>query len=84
MKGIAYVVRASNGLHAGGNAEADGAGPGVPDARVLGDFPERVRPFVRVRRVACREVRGLRDGPAARPPLWLSSYEGFGLVLLEG
>ena len=82
-KGIAYVVRAFERLHAGGNGpRLTVLGPGVPEARVLADFGERVRPFVRVvARVPETEVIEMYRRHDIL--LWTPTYEGFGLVLLE-
>lgn len=82
-KGIAYVVRAFERLHAGGNGpRLTVLGPGLPDARVLADFAERVRPFVRVvPRVPETEVIEMYRRHDVL--LWTPTYEGFGLVLLE-
>jgi glycosyltransferase involved in cell wall biosynthesis len=57
-------------------------GPGVPAETVLAAFSERVRPSVRViSRVAEDEV--IRLYRSHDVLLWTSTYEGFGLVLLE-
>jgi glycosyltransferase involved in cell wall biosynthesis len=83
VKGIAYVVRAFERLHAGGGGpRLTVLGPGVPESRVLEDFAERVRPFVRVvARVPEADVIEMYRRHDVL--LWTPTYEGFGLVLLE-
>jgi glycosyltransferase involved in cell wall biosynthesis len=82
-KGIAYVVGAFERLHASGTGpRLTVLGPGVPEARVLADFAERVRPFVRVvSRVPETEVIDMYRRHDVL--LWTPTYEGFGLVLIE-
>jgi len=83
MKGIAYLVGAMERLHArGARHRLTILGPGAPESVVLGAFTDAVRPFVRViPRVAEDEV--VRLYRAHDVLLWTSTYEGFGLVLLE-
>jgi glycosyltransferase involved in cell wall biosynthesis len=83
MKGIAYLVRAFERLHAGGaGPRLTVLGPGVPATRVLADFAERVRPFVRVvSRVPEAEVIEMYRRHDVL--LWTPTYEGFGLALIE-
>src|SRR5262249_14417687 len=83
VKGIAYVVRAFERLHERGRAfRLTVLGPGVPESRVLDDFAERVRPFVRVvARVPEADVIEMYRRHDLL--LWTPTYEGFGLVLLE-
>lgn len=83
VKGIAYLARAVNQLHAAGRQlPLTVLGPGVPAAQVLASFDVAVRPFVTV------IDRASEDRVAAEYRrhdllLWTSSYEGFGLVLIE-
>jgi glycosyltransferase involved in cell wall biosynthesis len=83
MKGIAYLVGAVERLHAqGARYPLTVLGPGVPDRTVLAAFSEAVRPSVRVvPRVPEDEV--IRLFRSHDVLLWTSTYEGFGLVLLE-
>jgi glycosyltransferase involved in cell wall biosynthesis len=57
-------------------------GPGVDPSIVLSAFAPAVRPFVRVipRAAEPQVVEAYRNHDVL---LWLSTYEGFGLVLLE-
>ena len=83
MKGIAYLVGALERLHAMGvRHPLTVLGPGVPAETVLASFSERVRPSVRVisRVVEDEVIRLYRSHDVL---LWTSTYEGFGLVLLE-
>jgi len=83
MKGIAYLVGAVERLHARGRRlPLTIVGPGVPEATVMGAFSPAVQPFVRVvARVPEEEV--IRLYRSHDVLLWTSTYEGFGLVLLE-
>jgi glycosyltransferase involved in cell wall biosynthesis len=83
VKGIAYVVRALERLHERGRTfRLTVLGPGVPESRVLADFAESVRPFVRVvARVPEADVIEMYRRHDLL--LWTPTYEGFGLVLLE-
>jgi glycosyltransferase involved in cell wall biosynthesis len=83
MKGIAYLVSAVERLHAMGSTyPLTILGPGVPAGTVLDAFSPAVRPSIRVvPRVAEDEV--IRLYRAHDALLWTSTYEGFGLVLLE-
>jgi len=83
MKGIAYLAGAMERLHArGARHRLTVVGPGAPESVVLAAFGEAVRPFIRViARVAEDEVVRLYRAHDAL--LWTSTYEGFGLVLLE-
>jgi len=83
MKGIAYLTAAVERLHAAGRAlPLTILGPGVPEATVLAAFSPAVRPFVRVLPRAPEDevVQMYRSHDVL---LWTSTYEGFGLVLLE-
>ena len=83
MKGIAYLVAAMERLHADGRRlPLTVLGPGVPASTVMAAFPEAVRPLVRVRPRAPEDevIRLYRSHDLL---LWTSTYEGFGLVLLE-
>lgn len=83
MKGIAYLVAAFELLHARGSRMLlTVLGPGVAQATVTAAFSEAARPFVRViDRVPEDEVVRLYRSHDVL--LWTSTYEGFGLVLLE-
>jgi glycosyltransferase involved in cell wall biosynthesis len=83
MKGIAYLAAAFERLHARGATHSlTILGPGAPEAVVLETFSPAVRPFIRVvARVPEDEV--IRLYRAHDVLLWTSTYEGFGLVLLE-
>jgi glycosyltransferase involved in cell wall biosynthesis len=83
MKGIAYLAAAVERLHASGRRmPITILGPGVPDATVMAAFTPAVRPSVRVLPRAPEDevVRLYRSHDLL---LWTSTYEGFGLVLLE-
>lgn len=83
MKGIHYLVAAYEQLHASGAAwPLTILGPGVAAADVLGAFSERARPQVTVIARAPEEdvMRAYREHDLL---VWPSTYEGFGLVLLE-
>ena len=83
VKGITYLSRRSIELHDTANdLRLSVLGPGVPESTVLQAFPER--------------LRHVRDRPRARARgqvmemyrrhdllIWPSTYEGFGLVILE-
>jgi glycosyltransferase involved in cell wall biosynthesis len=83
MKGIAYLVRAFEQLHERGRRmELTVLGPGVEPPSVLAAFSEDVRRFVHVvpRAAEGQVIEAYRTHDVL---LWLSTYEGFGLVLLE-
>jgi len=83
MKGIAYFVAAIERLHASGRRlPLTILGPGAPEDTVLAAFSPAVRPFVRVLPRAPEDdvIRLYRSHDLL---LWTSTYEGFGLVLLE-
>jgi glycosyltransferase involved in cell wall biosynthesis len=82
-KGVPYLVRAFQQLHERGRTmRLTVLGPGVADDVVLNAFAESVRPFVRViARVPEEQVVALYRTHDVL--LWLPTYEGFGLVLLE-
>jgi glycosyltransferase involved in cell wall biosynthesis len=83
MKGIAYLVAAMERLHANGRRlPLTILGPGVPEAVVMAAFPAAVRAFIRVvpRMPEDDVIRMYRSHDLL---LWTSTYEGFGLVLLE-
>lgn len=83
MKGIAYLVQTFERLHERGRTlRLTILGPGVDPSVVLCAFAPQVRPFVRVvpRAAEPQVVDAYRTHDAL---LWLSTYEGFGLVLLE-
>lgn len=83
VKGTPYLVRAFEILNGASGAHTlTVLGPGVPASTVLEAFPERLRSLVRVidRVPEAEVVRAFRTHDAL---LWPSTYEGFGLVLLE-
>ncbi len=83
MKGIHDLVAAFERLHAGGDRyPLTILGPGVPESVVLDAFSESVRPHVTVvpRAPEAQVMQMYREHDAL---LWTSTYEGFGLVLLE-
>ena len=82
-KGIAYLVRTFERLHERRRAlHLTILGPGVDPSVVMSAFTSKVRPFVHVIPHAA-EQRVVDAYRAHDVLLWLSSYEGFGLVLLE-
>ena len=83
MKGIAYLVAAFERLHASGRRVAlTILGPGVAESTVLAAFTPSARTLVRVvPRVPEDDV--IRMYRSHDLLLWTSTYEGFGLVLLE-
>jgi glycosyltransferase involved in cell wall biosynthesis len=83
VKGIHYLVQAFERIHAAlPQQRLTVLGPGVPAATVLDAFPGPLRQFVRVIDRAPEEdvIRALRAHDVL---LWPSTYEGFGLVLIE-
>jgi glycosyltransferase involved in cell wall biosynthesis len=83
VKGITYLCDAVSRLHARGNlVRLTVLGPGVPRERVLADFDAAVRPFVTVidRAPEDRVIEEYRRHDAL---LFPSTYEGFGLVVIE-
>jgi glycosyltransferase involved in cell wall biosynthesis len=83
MKGIAYLVQTFERLHERGRTlYLTVLGPGVDASVVMSAFAPRLRPFVRVipRAAEAQVIEAYRTHDAL---LWLSTYEGFGLVLLE-
>ena len=83
MKGISYLVKAFEKLHeSGADMRLTVLGPGVPEATVLQAFPDKLRPFVTVvpRAPEARVIERFRSHDVL---IWPSTYEGFGLVLLE-
>ena len=83
VKGIHYLVQAFARINAGsGSQRLTVLGPGVPMDTVLGAFPEPIRHLVRVVDRAPEEdvLRAMRTHDVL---LWPSTYEGFGLVLIE-
>jgi glycosyltransferase involved in cell wall biosynthesis len=83
MKGISYLCAATNRLHALGNkVRLTVLGPGVARASVLDGFDAAVRPFVTViDRVP--EDRVMAEYRRHDALLFTSTYEGFGLVVIE-
>jgi glycosyltransferase involved in cell wall biosynthesis len=83
VKGVTYLCAAMNRLHAMGRTmRLTVLGPGLPRETVLAGFDAAVRPFVTViDRVA--EDRVMEEYRRHDALLWTSTYEGFGLVLLE-
>jgi glycosyltransferase involved in cell wall biosynthesis len=83
VKGISYLAAAINRLHAAGHRlPLTVLGPGVPSNIVLASFDASVRPFITVIERAPEE-RVMVEYRRHDMLLWTSSYEGFGLVLIE-
>ena len=83
IKGITYLIAAFEGLHATlPDLRLTVLGPGVPETTVLEAFPERLRQFVTVvpRAPEAQVIEMYRRHDLL---IWPSTYEGFGLVLLE-
>lgn len=82
VKGIHYLVAAYEQLCATGCWPLTILGPGVPASDVLSMFSERARAFITVvpRMPEADVLRAYREHDAL---LFTSTYEGFGLVLLE-
>lgn len=83
MKGIADLVKAYARLQADGRVvPLTVLGPGLDAAAVRRDFPEHLRPRVTVvpRAPEADVIQAFREYDVL---LWPSTYEGFGLVLLE-
>ncbi len=83
VKGVTYLCDAIDRLHAGGDKVAlTVLGPGMPAETVLASFDAAVRPFVTViDRVS--EERVMAEYRRHDALIWTSTYEGFGLVLIE-
>ena len=83
VKGTPYVCAALQRLHETGvAARLTVLGPGIPAAAVLSDFDPAVRPFVTViDRVP--EAQVMDEYRRHDALLFASTYEGFGLVVLE-
>jgi glycosyltransferase involved in cell wall biosynthesis len=83
MKGVPYLCDAINRLHAAGNnLPLTVLGPGVPAETVIASFDAAVRPFVTVVDRAS-EDRVMAEFCRHDVLLWPSTYEGFGMVLIE-
>lgn len=83
VKGIHYLVQAFERINAAAPAQRlTVLGPGVPATVVLNAFPESLRPLVRVvdRGPEDAVIRAMRTHDVL---LWPSTYEGFGLALIE-
>ncbi|HEX9366971.1 MAG TPA: glycosyltransferase family 4 protein [Vicinamibacterales bacterium] len=83
VKGITYLCAAIDRLHATGNrVRLTVLGPGMPPETVLGCFAPAVRAFVTViDRVP--EERVMEEYRRHDALLFTSTYEGFGLVVIE-
>jgi glycosyltransferase involved in cell wall biosynthesis len=83
VKGAPYLARALSLLVAEGDApRLTILGPGLPEAAVLASFDAAARPFVRViARAAEDEV--MRQYRAHDVLVACSTYEGFGMVIVE-
>jgi glycosyltransferase involved in cell wall biosynthesis len=83
VKGITYLCVAIDRLHAmGEQVRLTVLGPGVPQEIVLAGFAAAVRPFVTViDRVP--EERVMEEYRRHDALLFTSTYEGFGLVVIE-
>jgi glycosyltransferase involved in cell wall biosynthesis len=83
VKGTPYLCTAMNRLHAlGHRTRLTVLGPGVPAEIVHGAFDEAVRPFVTVIDRA-PEDRVMEEYRRHDALIFPSTYEGFGLVLIE-
>jgi glycosyltransferase involved in cell wall biosynthesis len=83
VKGVPYVAGAFERLHQRGRKlRLTVLGPGVEAQCVLDSFSEATRPFVRVVARA-DEPEVIRMYRTHDVLLWLPTYEGFGLVLIE-
>jgi glycosyltransferase involved in cell wall biosynthesis len=83
VKGITYLCAAIGRLHARGNpVRLTVLGPGIPREAVLADFEAAVRPFVTVIDRA-PEDRVMAEYRRHDALLFPSTYEGFGLVVIE-
>lgn len=83
MKGIRYLVDAFALIHEHGRRpNLTVLGPGVSEMDVLHAFPEHLRPFVRVvpRAPEAEVMATYRCHDAL---VWTSTYEGFGLGVVE-
>lgn len=83
VKGTPYVCSAMQQLHASGNrVRLTVLGPGIPASAVLADFDPALRDWVTViDRVPEEQV--MAEYRRHDALLFTSTYEGFGLVLLE-
>lgn len=83
MKGTPYLCGAINRLHASGHqVRLTVLGPGASAQTVLADFDAAVRPFVTVIDRAPEE-QVMAEYRRHDALMWTSTYEGFGLVLIE-
>ncbi|HEX2210347.1 MAG TPA: glycosyltransferase family 4 protein [Longimicrobium sp.] len=83
VKGAPYLARAMSLLAASGDApRLTVLGPGVPEEAVLASFDETARPFVRVVPRA-PEDEVMRQYRAHDVLVACSTYEGFGMVIVE-
>jgi glycosyltransferase involved in cell wall biosynthesis len=83
MKGVSYLAAAFDRLHeTGHDSRLTVLGPGVPADAVLRAFSEGARPYVTViDRVP--EERVMQEYRRHDALLFTSTYEGFGLVVIE-
>jgi glycosyltransferase involved in cell wall biosynthesis len=83
VKGVSYLVDAWTRLHESGDqVPLTILGPGLSSAQVLDTFPAPVRPLVKViDRVS--EERVIEEYRKHELLVFPSTYEGFGLVVLE-
>jgi glycosyltransferase involved in cell wall biosynthesis len=83
MKGISYLCAAINRLHATGHpVKLTVLGPGMPRETVLDGFDAAVRPYVTViDRVP--EDRVMDEYRRHDALLFTSTYEGFGMIVVE-
>jgi glycosyltransferase involved in cell wall biosynthesis len=83
VKGVSDLVAAWTMLHdSGSQVPLTVLGPGIPPAAVQQAFPERVRPLVTVIERA-PEDRVVEEYQRHDALVFTSTYEGFGLVVLE-
>jgi glycosyltransferase involved in cell wall biosynthesis len=83
VKGVPYLVRALERLHAAGRTvPLTVLGPGIAAADVIAQFDPAVRHLVRVVERSSEQVvrQAYREHDVL---LWPSTFEGFGLVLIE-
>jgi glycosyltransferase involved in cell wall biosynthesis len=83
VKGVGDLVRAMELLAVEGSApRLTVLGPGRPEAEVLAGFPPALRPLVTVL-PRCAEAEVMRHYRAHRLLVMTSTYEGFGMVVVE-
>jgi glycosyltransferase involved in cell wall biosynthesis len=83
LKGIDYLVRAfTRVVDLGAGANLTILGGGAPESAIAAAFPERVRPSLTI--LPRLDEEGVIQQYRAHDALvWCSTYEGFGLVVVE-